>query len=717
MSKHLKHIKFSVNKFAVDVQNGILTNLALITADREAKGHGIYIDASTLKNGFESINQRGGQLKSVICHETFDQWWNEEDRLLEVPGYFSEISIKGNTLVAGKFEFYESFRTDQPAAYRRLMEMAEKTPNLFGLSIEASGYAVFMDTDGNEYSQRPEDVELMYDGLPVFRIVDLAAAAFVSEPAANDGLFATALSAIRSGKKLSKSQAEEIGKAFAAWNLQHNTTLTQTNTALDGQSPENNTHIMDKLLKAIKEKFGKNEARYNQAVLFAVNASAPENLTVDQIEAALDKVEIEELKAANAALKEKLETGNPSEDELTKLQKEKADLENRFKKLKDSGKETELSIGMPAIVGTSFKFSGTTSKLIEKNIISGDKVDNLSKKFAAGTTSVSDLWVPEILSQGMNEFAVERPVFMTSGAITSNADLNSAAIAGGNQVIIKHFVEPYFDSLLQIESTGPTVQKIVSGSQAAATLRRVSPLAVSAFAGAVSNSDPFGFIISILSNLRNRQDQTTAINALRGFMSTAAAALSEDNFTQDVTTDGTAGRLIDTDMVADAVARLGEVVEVLESGAMIVHSTIHASLKKQDSVTTIRDSQGQIVMRTYQGIPLFISDKLSVPGATSGTIYDSYIFGPGTLGIGSKPQTGNVGDTASLLIKEDEHTNDLVAYDRRQFILHPAGARWTGSPATANSGPTDAELATAGNWALGYTDAKRCGFVRIRTNG
>jgi len=176
----MKRISFSVKKFAVDRAAGILTDLALVIGGREAKGHGIYLDAKTLQGGLDSVNEKGGLLRGAVCHETFTNYLNDEDRLLEVPGYFSDISIEGDTLRAGSFQFYDSFKADQPEAYRRLMEMAEKTPTLFGLSIEATGYAVYVDEQGNEYSQRPEDVDLAYEGMPPFRIVDLTAAAFVS---------------------------------------------------------------------------------------------------------------------------------------------------------------------------------------------------------------------------------------------------------------------------------------------------------------------------------------------------------------------------------------------------------------------------------------------------------------------------------------------------------------------------------------------------------
>jgi len=712
----LKSVRFSVQKFAVDTSTGVLHDLALITADREAKGHGIYIDAKTLEGGLASIKERGGQLKGAICHETFDQWWNEEDRLLEVPGWFDGISIEGGILKAGDFSFYESFKEDQPAAYKRVLEMAEKTPNLFGLSIEASGYAVYVDTQGNEYSQRPEDVELMYEGMPAFRIVDLDAAAFVSEPAANDGLFAAAMSKMGFGK-MGKKEAQQIGEAIAAWNAEHGK-KEFSHPGSAGPKPTSVSDPMKELLAKFKAKCGDDQARYNRGVLYVANHSDPDSLTVEALESALDKAELDALRKENTELKNK--PAKPEgEAELSVEQKqanEIADLKKRLGKKENSGAGGDLELGAPAIVGSGFKFTGQTADLIEKGIVPVETADKWRKKFAAGTTSVSDLWVPSIYVQGMAEMSVNRPVFITSGAVARNTTLDTIATGGGVTANIPHFVEPYFDSLLQSESTAPTLQKFSSSTNIAAFLRRVSPISVSAFAGAISGSDPVGFILGILMNLRNKQDQTTLINQLRGFLGTAGAALSKGAFSESIAGQ-TADDFFDSDMFADAIAALGEAADLVDRGAMIVHPDIHAAMIKQDDVEDVRDSEGNLIIRTYKNIPLFMSSQASRAGTTDGTVYETYVFGPGTVGMGQKAQSSTVGDTASLLIDESESTNDVSVYDRRQFILHPNGAKWTGTPASANSGPTDAELATTTNWALGNSDVQTCGFLRIRSNG
>lgn len=136
---------------------------------------------------------------------------------------------------------------------------------------------------------------------------------------------------------------------------------------------------------------------------------------------------------------------------------------------------------------------------------------------------------------------------------------------------------------------------------------------------------------------------------------------------------------------------------------------------KQDDITYLKSSEGNIIMRLYKGIPLYISDLLVRNGGTSGKVYDTYIFVPGAIGMGDKMQTDKVGDIASLTKKEDAGPNTVSFFDRNRFVLHVQGTKWVGTPAGQSA--SNAELATEGNWTLAYGDAKNVGVCCLRTNG
>ena len=154
------------------------------------------------------------------------------------------------------------------------------------------------------------------------------------------------------------------------------------------------------------------------------------------------------------------------------------------------------------------------------------------------------------------------------------------------------------------------------------------------------------------------------------------------------------------------------------AGAMIVHPDIETALNNQDDITTEKDSEGRIRLRFYKGqIPLFVSDLLKRAGTTDGYVYDSYVFAPGTVAMGDKPQSSEVGDTASLQKEESQSLNQIVFHDRTQFVLHPRGAKYTGTVASAATSPSNTALQTAGNWAAGVSDVRHLGIVQILTNG
>ena len=109
------------------------------------------------------------------------------------------------------------------------------------------------------------------------------------------------------------------------------------------------------------------------------------------------------------------------------------------------------------------------------------------------------------------------------------------------------------------------------------------------------------------------------------------------------------------------------------------------------------------------------SSALSRAGTTSGTVYETYIMSPGSIAYGEKAQSNRIGDTASLIMFGDASKNQQALYDYTRFAIHPNGAKWVGTP--SGESPTNAELATAANWNLGFQTASRCGFAQILSNG
>lgn len=692
-------LSFSVKRFKVDREAGTLSDVVLLSGDRSAKGHGIYIDAKTVQTALASVTEEGGVLKAYVAHQTWEEQWEGKDRILDVPGFFSDLSIRGGDLVAARFEFFESFREADPAAYARLMEMAEKTPSLFGMSIEAMGYLVYVDaTSGEEYSDKPENVELAFSGWPVFRVSELTAAAFVSDPAATDGLFAAALRRLRGGD--SRADLAAILTALQA-SIQSQPTITPTPPVKFQTDPT----MLEKLILALKQKYAADPARLSRALLAATELTlAPED------DAAARAAEVEAALAAEdtatelTELRAKATAADAAEARATAA-------EARLTAMKDSGHVGRVGTGAPSITGLESKIGHTKRALAmlqEQGLIGAN--------FAI--TGISDLWLPSVWIDGMAETLPIGTSFMGSSVVVSSPELNAAAIGGGSTINVPFFQEPDQADALQVENTGVTPGAIGSGTQIAARLNRRVDIGATALAGGLSGSDPIGYAIGVIGTLRRRNQQRSLFSTLAGLFGTAWASLSKDVATLETGATPASTKLFDGDFFADATGLLGERRALVSGGAMVVHPDIESAMIKQDDIEFIRPSEGVISMPFYKGrIPVYTMKELKRAGTTSGFVYDSYLFAPATVGTGYKPQSNMTGDTSALLIDEDKDKNNVIVRDFTSGYIHPNFAKWTGTAANASGGPTNVELATAGNWASAAADLENVGIVRMRTNG
>jgi hypothetical protein len=136
--------------------------------------------------------------------------------------------------------------------------------------------------------------------------------------------------------------------------------------------------------------------------------------------------------------------------------------------------------------------------------------------------------------------------------------------------------------------------------------------------------------------------------------------------------------------------------------AIAIHSATEAALRKLDLIDFIPDSEGKAQIKTFQGRRVIVDDKLPVrAGTTDGLVYTSYLFGPGAFGKGSShlesdPLQGGFG-TEGVELARVPLESDSVLINRRRFILHPRGVKFT-SAAVVGDSPTNAELENGANW-------------------
>jgi hypothetical protein len=375
---HDQKITLAVSSnFKVDRKNGILRDLSLMKSGREAKGHGLYIDQRTLQTALAVVAESGGLLKAYYTHDhvgsaiPFGSQLYDPASELRIPGFFSGLKIEDGQLVAEKFELYETFRKHHAEEAEQIMEMAEKTPQLLALSVEIWGYTVFTSADGAEYSERPDDVDLLHDGMPVLRITELFAAAFVADGAATDGLFA------KMGRRLFGPAAPDQRlqdlaaalSAFAQSPAGHSALVAFAATGKDGsnQNTTDTTNMTNTseapsalaadhtllILTSLNSKYGNDAASFREATnLFLANPGQ----SLDQIEATLAaqqrETELVNLRTQVGALTAELDAALAERDAAAA---ERDEFKLRFESIRQSGyissadaQSLGVDLGLPA---------------------------------------------------------------------------------------------------------------------------------------------------------------------------------------------------------------------------------------------------------------------------------------------------------------------------------------------------------------------------------
>jgi len=183
-------ICFSVYAGAIDAQKGIIKGVSLIS-EGPALGHGVMIDRRTLEEVKAAAEQYAGGLKVKLDHNSSAG---------DIIGYVADLRIEGTKLLGD----LHLLQNSPHRAY--VLEIAEKIPDTFGLSIAFSGPSE-MSADKKTVLQRCSEI---YS-------VDL-----VSEPAANrDGLFSRIMKKFNDASGVSieiepnPDMNEEMKKAIA----------------------------------------------------------------------------------------------------------------------------------------------------------------------------------------------------------------------------------------------------------------------------------------------------------------------------------------------------------------------------------------------------------------------------------------------------------------------------------------------------------------------
>ncbi|WP_110947393.1 major capsid protein [Pseudomonas bohemica] len=320
------------------------------------------------------------------------------------------------------------------------------------------------------------------------------------------------------------------------------------------------------------------------------------------------------------------------------------------------------------------------------------------------STQLSDIFVGEYYASLDPVNSPEKTAVYESGIVTRSPVLDAIASGSQGTAEVSYWQDLDPDEAPNISNDDPddlgAVGKAEQESMRARVLYLNKGYGVSDLTAELANSEPMQHIRNRFGTYWNRQWQRYLLGAARGVIASNIA-----NDAGDMVVD--AGATISAGAFQDAAFTAGDAADVF--AAIGVHSVVMNQMVKQDLIEYLRDSTGKIILATYLGKPVFMDDSLTYGSSQ----YLSVFFGEGAFGYGvgtpnkpeelqRKPDGGNGGGAE-------------VLWERKTYILQPAGFSWVGAN-SQNLSPTATEYAAAANWERVF-DRKQVPFAAVISGG
>ena len=315
-------------------------------------------------------------------------------------------------------------------------------------------------------------------------------------------------------------------------------------------------------------------------------------------------------------------------------------------------------------------------------------------------TSISDVIVPSVFEKYVIERTATLSAFGASGIVESDPFFDALAAGGGNTVDMPFWQDVNPTRQILSDAAPLTVNKIAASKDIARIQMDGNAWSVNDLAKVLAGDDPMGALVELVGDYWIRVDQGLILSSLKGLFAAASMAGNKLTIASETIAGQSASTRLNGATFVDATVKLGDRGDRLTAVAM--HSATEAALRKLDLIDFIPDSEGKAQIKTFQGRRVIVDDGLPTrAGTTDGLVYTSYLFGPGAFARGAVPLAGEplLGGhgTEGVEWARAALDSDTNFINRRRFILHPRGVKFT-SASVAGTSPTNAELETGANW-------------------
>lgn len=312
-------------------------------------------------------------------------------------------------------------------------------------------------------------------------------------------------------------------------------------------------------------------------------------------------------------------------------------------------------------------------------------------------TKISDVIVPELFNPYVINKTMELSELFKSGIVAHSPEFDRLASEAARTHNMPFFEDLAGDAQNIVEDTDIEFRKITSNKDVSTTIMRQNAWGATNLSAALAGADPMKAIGDLVAGYWSREMQKELINLLSGvfgsYTEESETVTPLEDHILDISGGTGSAANISASAFIDALQLLGDAQGQLTAVAM--HSATKSYLKKLNLITTERDSNS-VEFDTYQGRRVIVDDGCPV----SNGVYTTFLFGNGAIAYGNGSPVGFVQTETSRNPNKGAGIDYL--YNRKCFILHPRGIKWTDAVRANVESPTRAELANAKNWQRVY---------------
>lgn len=332
---------------------------------------------------------------------------------------------------------------------------------------------------------------------------------------------------------------------------------------------------------------------------------------------------------------------------------------------------------------------------------------------ASGITKISDIVVPELFADYIQQETERKDRLILSGAVQVSPFLNNFLSGGGLTINVPGFTDLDQDEenvATDDESVTSTPNKIGTATEIAVRCSRNQSWSSMDLAAALAGPDPLDAIGSRVVEYWLGRRQAMLVATMNGVIADNTANDSGD-YTNDISassfSDGVTN--FSAEALIDAAVTMGDSMDDL--GLMMVHSIVYARMQKNNLIDFIPDARGEVNIPVFHNRVVIVDDTMP----KTGDVYDTWLFGAGAiqLGVGSPKEPVEVDRVPAA----GNGSGQEILYTRTELAMHPTGHAYTGT--AANGGPSNAattnNLAAAGSWNRVYSERKQIKFARLVT--